>query len=128
MIRVIFIAIAVAIPITLYILFPFIEVIGRSMHPTYRDGEILIGSRIYRKSKLKKGDVIVYKSPDGNKIVIKRIDSIEKTKKGLQLFCLGDNADESYDSRYYGFVSSKRIVCKVMNQRAINKNIVVKEV
>lgn len=102
-------------------LFPAIQVIGDSMHPTYKDGEVIFGTRLYRKSKLKVGDVIIYHSPnEEGKIVIKRIATIDtcgKNNKRLAFYCLGDNADCSYDSRYYGFVISNRIVCKVLNQR-----------
>ena len=87
------------------------------MYPTYHNAEILVGIRVYRKRKLKKGDVIVYRSPKENRIVIKRIDKIMNDKGNLYFYCLGDNADYSYDSRFYGYFSSKNIVCKVIDQR-----------
>lgn len=101
----------------LYHLFPLIQVCGDSMYPTYLDSEIIFGTKLYRKSKLKKGDVILYKSPNENRTVIKRIDEI-KIERGITYFyCLGDNSEHSYDSRNYGFISSKSLVCKVINQR-----------
>ena len=101
----------------LYYLFPIIEVVGDSMYPTYKDGEIIFGTRLYRKSKLRKRDVIIYTSPREERIVIKRIDDIRKKNNRLYFYCLGDNRDYSYDSREYGYVSSKRLKCKVLNQR-----------
>ena len=103
----------------LHHLFPFIQVIGESMFPTYLDGEVIVGTKLYRKSKLKVGDVVLYKCPtDLKKVVIKRIETIRKSYHGdLQFYCVGDNLDHSYDSRDYGFVSSKSLVCKVINQR-----------
>lgn len=101
----------------LYYLFPVIQVVGDSMYPTYKDGEVIFGTRLYRKSKLKKRDVIIYTSPKEGKIVIKRIDDIREKDNRLYFYCLGDNKDHSYDSRYYGFISSKRLKCKVLNQR-----------
>lgn len=100
----------------LYFLLPFIEVVGDSMFPTYKNGEIILGTRLYRKSKLKIGDVIVYKSPTDGKIVIKRIDAIKEDAHWF--YCLGDNLDCSYDSRYYGFIPHKNIVCKILRPRA----------
>ena len=118
MIAVIVIAIIVLLGI-LYYLFPLIQVIGDSMFPTYYDQEIVIGNRLYPKSKLKSGDVVVYKSPeDEYRVVIKRIDKVRVDRKGNRMFyCLGDNSDCSHDSRHYGYVSHKNLVCKVINQR-----------
>ena len=101
--------------VALYRSFPIIQVVGDSMYPTYRDGEIIFGTRFFRKSKLKIGDVIVYKSPREDRTVIKRIAYMSADSKFF--YCLGDNADHSYDSRHYGSVFSKRIMCKVINQR-----------
>lgn len=106
----------VVIGFILFRSFPLIQVVGSSMYPTYKDGEIIVGTRLYRKSKLKVGDVIVYSSPTDNKKVIKRISSILRDGS-MSLYCLGDNAEESYDSRYYGYFSSKLVICKVVNQR-----------
>lgn len=107
---------------SLYYLFPLIRVVGTSMYPTYCEEEVILGSRIFRKSNLKVGDVIVYRSPvDNDRLVIKRIDHFLRDGRKLYIYCLGDNAGDSYDSRHYGFVSSKNIVCKVLDQRR-NRN------
>lgn len=111
-------AIGIPIFIILYRLFPMIQVCGGSMYPTYLDGEIIYGTRLYRKSKLKKGDVVVYKSPtDESRVVIKRVDHIMVDKDKLYVYCLGDNAEFSYDSRAYGYVSSTSLLCKIIKPR-----------
>lgn len=100
----------------LYYFFPIIEVCGISMFPTYRDNEFIIGTRLFRKRSLKIGDVVMYHPPNGRKrVVIKRIHDIDLSA-GV-MFCVGDNEDESYDSRDYGFVSLNRIVCIPIKQR-----------
>lgn len=112
--RIFVIATIVILLCLIYYLFPIIAVIGDSMHPTYKDGEIIVGRRLYRKSKLRVGDVILYKSPNEDRLVIKRIAII---KNGEFFYCLGDNSDCSYDSRNYGYISSKSLVCRVIKQR-----------
>lgn len=92
----------------LHYLFPFIQVCGDSMFPTYNNGEILIGRRLFLKKNIKKGDVVVYKSPNGT-VVIKRVEEI--TKYGL--FCVGDNFEQSYDSRHYGIIPYSNLICRV---------------
>lgn len=120
-IAVIIVAIIVVLCV-LHYLFPIIQVIGDSMYPTYFDGEIIVGTRLFRKSKLKKGDVILYVCPTDDKTVIKRIDSVDVRTSSRFFYCLGDNPPKSYDSRYYGYVSSKNLVCKVIDQRR-NSNV-----
>lgn len=99
----------------LYILFPIVEVSGNSMYPTYKDGEFLLASRLY---KLKVGDVVVFMPPSTShsevEFVIKRVCEIKDSK----LFFMGDNRDDSYDSRDYGYVDRSRLIAKVINQRA----------
>lgn len=109
----------IAVLCLMYYLFPIIQVVGDSMHPTYRDGEIIVGRRIYRKSKLKVGDVVIFKSPtEEDRIVIKRVsDIISDNKRPRFIYFLGDNPDCSYDSRDYGYVSSSNLVCRVIKQR-----------
>lgn len=104
-------------------IFPIVEVVGDSMFPTYKDGEILLGTRLYKKSQLKVGDVILYRmNEEGDtRIVVKRIEKIREYSGDLQFFCVGDNLSVSYDSRYYGYVSSKQLVCKLIDQRSVKK-------
>ena len=113
------VAVVVLIVVGIYHYFPLIQVIGDSMYPTYKEGEIILGTRLYKKSNLKAGDVVLFRcNYDDNRIVIKRIDHIVKKGDEPKLFYfLGDNPDHSYDSRCYGYVSSKNLVCKVINQR-----------
>ena len=96
-------------------LFPLVQIIGDSMFPTYFDEEIVIGTRLYSKSRLKVGDVVVYKTTD--RIVVKRIAEIDTQGNIMLLYCLGDNAEVSYDSRHYGYISSKQLICKLINPR-----------
>lgn len=120
---IVLIVVAVILGIAYY-LFPLIQVCGDSMYPTYLDSETIVGTRVYRKSKLKVGDVIVYESPmEKGRVVIKRIDHFMNDHGNLYIYCLGDNADYSYDSRAYGYVSSKNIMCKVINQRRNLNNV-----
>ena len=103
-----------------YFLFPLITVCGNSMLPTYHDGEILLGYRLFNKSKLKSGDIVIFKQPTDNEtVVIKRISKINHASKTM--YCLGDNSKESYDSRMYGVVPFKNIICRVFWQRKKEK-------
>ena len=113
------IIVLIVVGIFLYRAFPLISVTGASMFPTYQNGEIVVGTRLFRVCNLRKGDVIVYKSPtEKDRLVIKRIRYIVKDSKNeYLLYCVGDNHNASYDSRYYGHFSSNRIVCKVLDQR-----------
>lgn len=109
--------VAIAGASLLHYAFPLIQVCETSMLPTYEDGEIVLATRLFKKSNLKVGDVVVYKHDDRN--VIKRIAdiSLDIRTGDLKFFCLGDNAKVSYDSREYGYISSKDLVCKIINQR-----------
>ncbi|MBD3328960.1 signal peptidase I [Candidatus Dojkabacteria bacterium] len=54
-------AVALVIVLYLFILTPH-EVVGRSMYPTYKDGEILLANKVvYRVSQPKRGDVVIFK-------------------------------------------------------------------
>lgn len=104
----------------IYYLFPVITVCGDSMFPTYCDGEIVFGTRIFCRSKLKRGDVVLYHAPnDKKRIVIKRIEEVREGA-GV-MYCLGDNLDASHDSRFYGYVALSKVVCKPIKQRAKQK-------
>ena len=115
------IVLIIALVLTLYfllthtpIIFMFLTVSGRSMFPTLTEGEKLTSVRSYL-CKLNVGDIVVAKPYEcDNRLVIKRIANID----GDHYFLLGDNPDESYDSRNYGWVSKKEIVAKVVTRKS----------
>ena len=90
-------------------------VVGNSMYPTYKDGEHLISIPVSFK-KIREGDVLIFRTPYNEKrVVIKRVAL--KCTKTKELFFLGDNLADSYDSRNYGFVPYKYVLGKVTDQR-----------
>ena len=117
------IIILIALVLTLYILLThtslvlmFLTVSGRSMLPTLTEGDKLTSVRTYL-CKLNVGDIVVAKPYDDgceNRLVIKRVAQIE----GNYFYLLGDNPDESYDSRNYGWVSKEEIVAKVVTRKS----------
>lgn len=88
-------------------LFPLIQVCGDSMKPTFNDGDIILGCRLF---SMKVGSVYVYHPPIGEKYVIKRLTIAGKSRD--KYFFEGDNSSCSYDSRMYGCVSKSKMVAK----------------
>lgn len=98
-------------------LFPSVEIDGDSMYPTFENGEKVRSSRII--GSLKEGCVYVYVREDYGDYyyVIKRLTSIKKEGNRTLCYFEGDNADNSLDSRHYGWIDSKNIVAKVVERR-----------
>ena len=109
--------------IVLFYLFPVVQICGYSMFPTLMDGELHIGRRVLRKSKCKKGEIYVYKPPyEGReeKYVIKRLKYIDYDKGGNpKYFFVGDNKDDSFDSRYYGYVDYHNVVAHIVLRKEV---------
>ncbi len=119
----IFIPICVAVLIL--ILFKTVFFIGyvptESMEPTLKKGSIILGVRCF--DELNVGDIIVFER-DGQ-LLVKRIAAIEGETVGVNgekinvpkdsFFVLGDNTDESYDSRCWEdpFVKRQKIMAKL---------------
>lgn len=98
----------------LFYLFPIFIVEGRSMFPTIKPNRILIATRLFNKNDLKINDIYIFKTPyEPKKKVVKRLKEVKKGKNTLCYF-LGDNSEESYDSRYYGYVDAENIIAKVL--------------
>ena len=96
---------------------------AESMEPALERGSYIIGCRIY--SILETGDIIIFRH-DG-KLPMKRIaaeggDTVEKNGISMTVpkgcyYVLGDNADSSYDSRYWlnPFVEGTDVVAKLIS-------------
>lgn len=101
--------------------FPIVQIAGYSMFPTLLDGELYLGRRVFRKTKCKVGEIYVYRPPydsDEERFVIKRLSHIEKDQSGrIKYYFLGDNSNDSYDSRYYGLVDSSRVVAHIVAKK-----------
>jgi nickel-type superoxide dismutase maturation protease len=89
---------------------------GPSMEPAYRAGDRLIVNRLaYVRRGPSYGDVVVLRDPDDDtRLLIKRIaPSPDGDVSGrARIWVLGDNADESRDSRSFGSIDRRRIVGK----------------
>jgi nickel-type superoxide dismutase maturation protease len=87
------------------------KIVGNSMLPTYRDGEIVLVNRVsflFREPKV--GDIVAIKDPRDKKVLIKRIEKIEDKR----YFVLGDNKHSSTDSREFGMIGKNDIVGRVI--------------
>jgi len=97
LIETILIALVLAIVLYLFIMTPH-EVVGNSMHPTYKNGEFLMANKItYRVAEPKRGDVIIFKYSDTADF-IKRIIGVpgdEVMIKDGKIYVNGELLDES---------------------------------
>jgi signal peptidase I len=92
------------------LLHPFMiyKVTGPSMEPLFYSKQFVLGSSLpYLFSTPKIGDVILFKRD--NTTMIKRIAKI-----GKGYFVLGDNKQQSTDSRSFGEIAKENIMAKVI--------------
>jgi nickel-type superoxide dismutase maturation protease len=83
---------------------------GTSMNPTLGDGEVVLVDR--EPAVIEVGDIVVAKHPlEQNGEVVKRVARI--SERG-HYFLMGDNPDDSEDSRHYGAVTRQYIKGKVV--------------
>lgn len=88
-------------------------VFGRSMLPTYYEGDICIIDRKYKE--LKVGSIYCFQSPIEDKVLIKRCTYVSDVfKQNTALYLEGDNAEESHDSRHFGFVPVNLVIGEVV--------------
>lgn len=81
---------------------------GLSMMPHYKHGKIVFG---WRLSKPKVGDVVIARHHRTE--IIKRVTEITKD----QVYLLGDNLNESTDSRQFGWLPLAAIMAVVVGSR-----------
>lgn len=79
------------------------------MNPTLRDGEVVL---VDRDADIEVGDIVVAKHPiEQVSEVVKRVERINE--RG-HYYLVGDNPDDSTDSRHYGAVTREYIKGKVV--------------
>ena len=82
---------------------------GTSMNPTLKDGEIVL---VDREGPIEVGDIVVARHPiEHGTEVVKRVARINE--RG-HYYLVGDNLDDSTDSRHYGAVTREYIKGKVV--------------
>ncbi|HJP96339.1 MAG TPA: S26 family signal peptidase [Candidatus Saccharimonadales bacterium] len=90
------------------------RVVGNSMAPTLVADQIIVISG--RSRRLREGDVVVVVRSDRE--MVKRIHIVDAAKG---VFVLGDNANESTDSRSFGWLDHSEITGRVIWPRTKNK-------
>lgn len=82
---------------------------GRSMNRTLKDGEVVL---VDREAKIEVGDIVVAEHPvEQNSEVVKRVARISQSG---HYFLVGDNLEDSIDSRHYGALTREYIKGKVV--------------
>jgi nickel-type superoxide dismutase maturation protease len=82
---------------------------GTSMNPTLRDGEVVL---VDRGAEINVGDIVVARHPlEPGSELLKRVHTI--TPDG-RYFLIGDNLDDSNDSRHFGPVARDYITGKAV--------------
>ena len=82
---------------------------GKSMNPTLKDGEVVL---VDREAKIEAGDIVVAKHPlEQNSEIVKRIERINEHG---HYFLVGDNLQDSNDSRHFGAVKREYIKGKIV--------------
>jgi len=88
------------------------------MLPTLKEGDIVFFKKYKKnKSKLKNRQIVIFNHPFKNKILIKRINSVNQN----YIEVLGDNIKFSEDSKKFGLVNNEKIIGIVTSKLTIHK-------
>ena len=93
-------AIAVAFLVSTFLV-RMIDVVGRSMDPTLKDGEWVLIDRVsYQFTKPKRGDIVVFENKEiTNSLIVKRIIAVPGDAVELQNGCLFIN-EKPYEDEF----------------------------
>ena len=82
---------------------------GKSTNPTLKDGEVVL---VDRAAKIEVGDIVVARHPiEQTSEIVKRVERINNHG---HYFLVGDNLDDSNDSRHFGAITKEYIKGKVV--------------
>jgi nickel-type superoxide dismutase maturation protease len=84
------------------------KVKDKSMEPGLVSGDFLFVTSACGKPKV--GDIVVLKHPSKSIYIVKRVSAIN----GCEVFVIGDNKDQSEDSRDFGSIDVRSIMGKVV--------------
>ena len=129
-------ALVIALFIRTFIAQPF-KIPSSSMEPTFIPGDRIFVNKFIYGAKIpftnvrlpslrepERGDIMVFRSPvERKKFLVKRLaglpgDVVEVKNQHIEVpansyYVLGDNSQNSVDSRYWGFVPAKNLAGKV---------------
>lgn len=110
-IKIIIIAVILALFIRTF-LFNIVRVQQTSMYPTVKPNDIILSSSLYRfKKDFKRGDIVVFRSPSENKMLIKRIIGLPGEKLEIydgSIYIDGKILEEKYFKEKPYTLSPKR--------------------
>ena len=97
--------------------FDIVKVKGNSMYPTLNNNDIVVVNKL---AQIQNNDIVVLKNPIANGFIIKRVIKCSgnyiyyKNKKIIlksnEFFVMGDNRNQSTDSRNFGIINTDMIV------------------
>ena len=110
----------ITLVVVILLLFPVIRVVGDSMFPTLKEGQFLVGSRLFRKKKCKVGKVYIIHLKDEDDgepyFIIKRLFAIQSWNGSVMYDFRGDNVEVSADSRIYGLFKPSAVEAVVLGK------------
>ena len=102
------------------LMFPIIRVAGDSMYPTLKEGQLLLGCRLFNKKKCKVGKVYIVhlkNEEDGEPYyIVKRLFAVQSWNGSVMYDFRGDNVEVSADSRIYGLFRPSTVEALVLGK------------
>jgi len=86
------------------------KISGHSMEPILKNGDtVLVSDLSYLFKSPKIDDIVAFKGKE-SEVLIKRIKGIKNGK----FFLRGDNKDDSFDSKNFGYIEKENIIGKLI--------------